>query len=610
VESLQTHSGVFHDRGYNFDSLGHFAGKTFIKYSNDDKYTDHAHVMTKLRISEPLTVYIVKLEDHSLPWLQDQGYELSSYTGVSFSGIRQSTGVGAVAIDDEARDAYRQTGAHPVLDRETRHKEWEREGLNLDPTSDIFSASSVWSKTFAAGTISIPGNNGGDGSFLIFLDRPGACDAMTHMMIQGCNNNPRDIEPGCNLADVRCCSMEAPATSCNSGSFAQTITFLDGMVSEGTACAAGRCNGVADTWCHSAVTFEQAQEICASTGERLCTRAEIEDDAGCGSGCSDDSHLIWFSDELPRTPPGYDPPLEAYWEHGNCGVGGNDQNWEWCGQQSGNCPATVETSLCDSGLAELAEFNGNGNANSYTRDGCNYFWHAQYVCATHTGPEVQCNDRYEAEAAVRHGGVFDDQHAGFTGSGFVDYLNPTGDYIEWSLPSCSGGEATLHFRYALAGADRPMEVLLNGVQVAASLSFPPSNDWTVYRRTALTVTLRAGVNTVRLMTTGASGANLDSLLVLSGTPSYYIETYGIAECPSGQAVMTQDECYEAHNQLELECSTCNQQSNTDWVGDHGGIPNRCSTRETNWGGQHHFHWDRSGEGTAVARADLAPVCRV
>jgi hypothetical protein len=38
VESLQMGTGVFHDREYNFDSLGHFLGKTFIKYSNDDKH--------------------------------------------------------------------------------------------------------------------------------------------------------------------------------------------------------------------------------------------------------------------------------------------------------------------------------------------------------------------------------------------------------------------------------------------------------------------------------------------------------------------------------------------------------------------------------------------
>jgi hypothetical protein len=140
VESAQSSTGVFHDREYSFDSLGHFAGKTFVKYSNDDKMIDHEHVMIKLRTLEPMTVFIVKLDHHSLPWMQMQGYTPSAVQGVSFSGVR-----------------------------ETRHKEWDTSLL----TTDHFAASSVYSKTFPAGTISIPGNNGGDGSFLIFLERAG-----------------------------------------------------------------------------------------------------------------------------------------------------------------------------------------------------------------------------------------------------------------------------------------------------------------------------------------------------------------------------------------------------------------------------------------------------
>ena len=39
-------------------------------------------------------------------------------------------------------------------------------------TDDNFDLSFVYTKIFQTGTISIPGNNGGDGSFLIFLERP------------------------------------------------------------------------------------------------------------------------------------------------------------------------------------------------------------------------------------------------------------------------------------------------------------------------------------------------------------------------------------------------------------------------------------------------------
>jgi hypothetical protein len=227
VETLQRNTGVFHDRTYHFDSLGHFSGKTFIKYSNDDKVIDHLHVMTKLRILEPLTVFIVKLDHHTLPWLDAEGYTPTSYSGVSFSGVR-----------------------------ETRHKEWDPSLL----ATDHFAASAVWSKTFPAGTISIPGNNGGDGSFLIFLDRP-----------------------------------------------------------------------------------------------------STEDE--------------------------FDNRLSAYWEHGDCGIHGNDWNWGWCGNTAGECPITVSDELvseiCPSGEAELAAFHGTGQAHSYTLDGCDYFWHAQYRCVPH-----------------------------------------------------------------------------------------------------------------------------------------------------------------------------------------------------------------------------------
>jgi len=138
VETLQSHSSVFHDRSYHFDTLGDFTGKTFIQYSNNDKMTDHDHVMTKLRTVEPTTVYVVKQSTNGLPWLSQEGFERISLTGVTFSGQRT-----------------------------THHKEWNPALL----TTDFFDASEVFSKTFAAGTISLPGNGEGDGSFLIFMEK-------------------------------------------------------------------------------------------------------------------------------------------------------------------------------------------------------------------------------------------------------------------------------------------------------------------------------------------------------------------------------------------------------------------------------------------------------
>ena len=67
--------------------------------ANDDKATDHNHVMTKIRSVEPLTVFVVELDGHSLPCLEGQGYAPSNHAGATFSGVR-----------------------------ETRHKEWDPKG--------------------------------------------------------------------------------------------------------------------------------------------------------------------------------------------------------------------------------------------------------------------------------------------------------------------------------------------------------------------------------------------------------------------------------------------------------------------------------------------------
>jgi hypothetical protein len=150
LQTLQMHtttsSEVFHDRSYHFDSLGDFAGKTFLKYHNDDKLTDHGHVMTKIRVTEPTTVFIVKQPTNALPWLAQEGFARSALTGITFSGQRT-----------------------------TRHKEWDPTLL----TTDHFDASEVFSKSFAAGTIILPGNGDGDGAFLIFLEKASASPPVT-----------------------------------------------------------------------------------------------------------------------------------------------------------------------------------------------------------------------------------------------------------------------------------------------------------------------------------------------------------------------------------------------------------------------------------------------
>ena len=122
----------------------------------------------------------------------------------------------------------------------------------------------------------------------------------------------------------------------------------------------------------------------------------------------------------------------------------------------------------------------------------------------------------EAEDATLVGGQIASNHTGFTGSGFVDYINPTGDYVQWTVEVPSSGSYALDFRYALSSnTTRPLEVKVNGSTVAASLAFTSTGSWTAWQTKTISVNLTAGVNTIRATATGTSGANMDYLRVAS-----------------------------------------------------------------------------------------------
>ena len=97
---------------------------------------------------------------------------------------------------------------------------------------------------------------------------------------------------------------------------------------------------------------------------------------------------------------------------------------------------------------------------------------------------------YQAESATVAGAKAASNHAGYTGTGFVDYVNTAGDYVEWSFDLSSGGTYVLDFRYANgSSSDRPLELAANGQIVQARLPFPPTGSWDAWNTSSATVTL-------------------------------------------------------------------------------------------------------------------------
>jgi hypothetical protein len=124
----------------------------------------------------------------------------------------------------------------------------------------------------------------------------------------------------------------------------------------------------------------------------------------------------------------------------------------------------------------------------------------------------------EAESAQLRGAVVSRAVAGYTGTGFVDYLNATSDYVQWSVNVPTAGAYSVGFRYANgSAADRPLELAVNGLVVQSRVALPVTGAWTNWRSASALVTLAAGANTVRLTAVGFSGPNVDSLTVTAAT---------------------------------------------------------------------------------------------
>jgi len=172
IETPAVNSAVFYDRTYTFESLGSFTGHSFIKMSNEDKHIPGTHVQIKLRLPQPLTVYVSTTGE--LPWLTLEGWTLTHLDGPTYHGVRP-----------------------------TRHTDWLGE-----ISSNTYGPGQVWQKTFPAGTVEMRGNNGGDGSYLLFVANPANAPASPAVPIAVTTNFAQsgggNTCPGTDVSEADC----------------------------------------------------------------------------------------------------------------------------------------------------------------------------------------------------------------------------------------------------------------------------------------------------------------------------------------------------------------------------------------------------------------------
>lgn len=123
---------------------------------------------------------------------------------------------------------------------------------------------------------------------------------------------------------------------------------------------------------------------------------------------------------------------------------------------------------------------------------------------------------YQAEAETfSSGSMVEKDHAGWTGSGYVNTPNLLGSFVEWTVTAPAAGTYRLTFRYANGAAtNRPEDLRINGALAQSAVAFLSTGGWTTWKDVSLTKTLIAGPNKIRLTATTPAGTpNLDKLTV-------------------------------------------------------------------------------------------------
>jgi len=150
------------------------------------------------------------------------------------------------------------------------------------------------------------------------------------------------------------------------------------------------------------------------------------------------------------------------------------------------------------------------------------YWDMIYIKRTFTPPS---GDRYEAESAVKTNVGVNNNHTGYSGSGFVDGFESVNDGVSFVIYASTEDDYTLRFRYANAtGATATRNVYIDG-QYAGRVTMKPLANWDTWGDGILTVRLKPGLHHLVFWFTSqnSTAINLDYLEVRKA----YVWTFNV-----------------------------------------------------------------------------------
>nr|WP_261808108.1 CBM35 domain-containing protein [Paenibacillus sp. N3.4] len=122
---------------------------------------------------------------------------------------------------------------------------------------------------------------------------------------------------------------------------------------------------------------------------------------------------------------------------------------------------------------------------------------------------------YEAEFAAQTGVSTNTNHTGYMGTGFVDSFDAVGKSVSFDVSVKAAGTYTMKVRYSSGGGNGSRAIYVNNSKIT-DLTLPLTTNWDTWGTATVSVTLNAGLNTVKVSydSTSSLGINLDNIAIM------------------------------------------------------------------------------------------------
>lgn len=107
---------------------------------------------------------------------------------------------------------------------------------------------------------------------------------------------------------------------------------------------------------------------------------------------------------------------------------------------------------------------------------------------------------------------------GYTGSGYASFQNASGSAVQWNtILIGSTGTKNIKIRYSLPSGTSNLDVYVNGSLALSGVPFEATGSGNTWKDKSIQVPMVNGTSTLKLVTTGTGGPNIDNINVTAYT---------------------------------------------------------------------------------------------